>query len=254
MADAVSTNGFRRNLGSTTSQLKIVSGAGSGVVAQDRVFIGSAQLVQEGADPSALLLGYGNSTTRVQSATASAKFISFYTEDTGGGGQYGVYFRHYVSSAGLSDDCLRVFATVNNVAAATVRGAHISLSQGTTGSVSGLGCALEATVHINTAGSAAGTLYGVKSAMNSDGAASDPAGATTVAYFGAVNQGDATGMADVDTDAVLFDVVGHSVGTGTLFQAVTTGYILSEITHSLKCKADGTTIHLLASTLGAQAT
>lgn len=254
MAQSSTFNGLQRVTGSSTSKLKVVSGNGAGVDAQDRVYFGSAQLAQEGANPAALLMGHGNATTRVQSASASAKFISFYTEDTGGGDQYGAYFRHYISSAGKSDDCFRAYNTVNNVAAGTARGAHISLDFAATGTVTGLGAALEATLHIPNQATQAGTLYAVKAAINSDGATSDPSGATTLAYFAAVNQGDTTGDDDVDTDAVLIDVQGHATGTGTLFQTVTTAYTLGEITNSLKIKVGDTIYHLLASTTGAQAT
>ena len=253
MAEVPTYNGFKRVTGSTTSRLKVVSGAGGGTAAQDRFYIGAAALTTEGANPAAILFGYGNATTRAVSSDANGKFISFYTEGNGDG-QYGAYFRHYVSTAALSNDCLRAFGTVNNVAAATVRGAHISLSFGTTGTVTGLGAALEATLHIPNQATQTGTLYAVKAAINSDGATSDPAGATTLAYYAAVNQGDTTGDDDVDTDAVLIDVQGHATGTGTLFQTVTTAYTLGEITNSLKIKVGGTIHHLLASTTGAQAT
>src|SRR3990167_5209523 len=179
MAQSSTFSGFHRVAGSTTSKLKVVSGNGAGVITQDRLYFGSAELAQEGANPAALIMGYGNATTRVQSADASAKFLSFYTETTGGGGQYGAYFRHYISLAALSSDCLRAFGTVNDVEAGTARGAHISLSFGDTGTVTGLGAALEATLHIPNQATQAGTLYGVKSAINSDCATSDPAGATT---------------------------------------------------------------------------
>ena len=246
-------NGWQAVVGSSTSRLKVVSGLGTGQDAQDRFYVGSATLTQEGADPGALLIGHGTSATRVKSADANAKFISFYTEGTADG-QYGAYFRHYASEAGISNDCLRAFGTVNNVAAATARGAHISLSFGDTGTVTGLGCALEATLHIPNQATQAGTLYAVKAAINSDGSTSDPAGATTLAYYAAVNQGDTTGDDDVDTDAVVLDVQGHAAGTGTLFQTVTTGYALSELTGSLKCKVGDTIYHIVLADRGAQAT
>ena len=247
MAVSSTHNGWRKPLDYAGSALVVTTKG------QNRLDVGNATLTQEGGASSALLAGMGNGTTRAKTGTASAKFLSFYTESTADG-VYGAYFRHYLSTAAVSNDCLRAYGTVNNVAAATARGAHISLSFGATGTVTGLGCALEATLHIPNQATQSCTLYAIKAAINSDGATSDPAGATTLAYFGAVNQGDTTGDDDVDTDAVLIDVVGHAAGTGTLFQAVTTAYTLGEITHSLKCKVDGTVVHLLASTTGAQAT
>ena len=253
MASNAEFNGFKRVTGSTTSRLKIVSGAGAGVQAQDRLYIGAAALTQEGANPAAVLMGYGTSTTRVVSGDASAKFISFYTEGNGDS-QYGAYFRHYVSTAAISNDCLRAFATVNNVAAATVRGAHISLSMGASGTVTGLGAALECTLHIPTTAGQTGTIYAVKAAINSDGAASDPAGATTLAYFAAVNQGDATGGADVDDDAALIHIDGHTIGNGNLIEAVGTAYALSEFTHSIRIKVGGTAYYIPISNLAGSAT
>jgi hypothetical protein len=220
---------------------------------QRRFEIGNAVLTQEGGASSALLHGLGNSTTRTKSGTANAKFISYYTEGNANG-IYGFYYRHYVSTAATSQDAARFYATVNDVAAATVRGIHVSLSQGTTGSVTGLGAAIEATLHINTSGSAAGTLYGVKSAINSEGAASDPAGVTTLAYFAAVNQGDTTGGADVDDDAVLLDITGHTIANGNLIEAVGTAYALAELTHSIRIKAGGTLYYIPISTTAASAT
>ena len=234
-------NGWQAVTGSSTSRLKVVSGLGTGQDAQDRFYVGSATLTQEGANPGALLIGHGTATTRVKSADANAKFVSFYTEGTGDG-QYGAYFRHYVSEAAISNDCLRVFGTVNNVAAATARGAHISLSFGTSGTVTGLGCALEATLHIPNQATQAGTLYAIKAAINSDGATSDPAGATTLAYYAAVNQGDTTGDDDVDTDVYLFDIQGHTIGDGNLVEVAAdeTSYA-----HNIRIKVGSTVMYLM---------
>lgn len=246
-------NGFKRVFGETNTNVGIFTDNES-TGSDARILFGDKVLAQQGADPNVALFGLGNSTTRVQQNTASAKFASFYTETTAAD-TYGFYWRHYLSTtAGISGDAMRAFCTVNNIAAGTARGLHASLSFGTSGTVTGLGCAIEATLHIPNDASQAGTLYGVKSAINSDGATSDPAGATTLAYFAAVNQGDTTGDDDVDTDAVLVDVQGHATGTGTLFQTTTTAYTLGEITNSLKIKVGGTIYHLLASTTGAQAT
>lgn len=169
-------------------------------------------------------------------------------------GAYGVYFRSYVRAAAISADAFRAFNTVQNVAAATARGAHVSLSFGDSGQVSGLGAVIEATLHMRSTAGAAGTLYGVKSAIHSDAATSDPAGATTLAYFAAVNQGDATGGADVDDDAVLFHIDGHTVGDDNMVDTAATEYALSEITHGIKVKVGSTVLWLLASSTNPKST
>lgn len=167
---------------------------------------------------------------------------------------YGAYFRSYVRTAAISGDAFRAFNTVLDVAAGTARGAHVSLSFNASGTVTGLGCALEATLHVPSTAGMAGTVYAVKAAINSDAATSDPAGATTIAYFAAVNQGNATGGADVDTDAVLFHIDGHTISNGNLIEAVGTAYALSELTHSIRIKAGGTLYYIPISTTAASAT
>jgi len=145
------------------------------------------------------------------------KFISFYFDNgaTSGDSQ-GIYNRLYITGAGGGGDALRSFCSVTDVAGATARGAHVSLSFGTSGTVTGLGTALETTLHLPSGGGAAGTISSIKAAINSDGAGSDPAGATSLSVFNVVSQGDATGMQDVDTDCVLFDFVGWTPGTGSM--------------------------------------
>lgn len=232
-------NGFKRQTDYTGATVAIQGGG------QNRMDIGNATLTTVGGASSALLHGLGNSTTRSVTGTASAKFISYYTEGNADG-IYGVYFRHYVSTAAVGNDCLRAFATVNNVAASTVRGAHISLSFATSGTVTGLGCALEATLHVPSAGAMAGTNYAIKAAINSDAAASDPAGATTIACIGLVSQGDATGAADVDTDAALFDVSGFAAAAGTTNVVSSTSLAELPANVGLRVKVNGALYYIPA--------
>ena len=222
------------------------------------VFKGAARTeyknVSAETDGAVFKAGATTAGQRLASSAANQSMFREITEFNHDGG-YGRYNRAYVKTAAISADALRAFATVEDVAAATVRGAHISLSMGASGTVTGLGCALEATLHIPTTAGQTGTLYAVKAAINSDGAASDPAGATTLAYFAAVNQGDATGGADVDTDAVLIDIDGHTVGNGNLIEAVGTAYALAEFTHSVRVKVAGLGLmYIPLSNLAASAT
>lgn len=197
----------------------------------------------------------GTSASPVVVDTASHKFNSMYFDSGATSGEaVGIYDRLYLTGAGGEGIALRAFTSVTDVAATNARGAHVSLSFGTSGTITGLGAALEATLHIPSGGGAAGTLYAVKAAINSDGAASDPAGATTLAYYSAVNQGDATGGADVDDDAALLHIDGHTIGNGNMISAVGTAYALSEFTHSIRINIGGTLYYLPVSNLAASAT
>ena len=221
------------------------------------VFKGAARTeyknVSAETDGAVFKAGATTAGQRLASSAANQSMFREITEFNHDGG-YGRYNRAYVKTAAISADALRAFATVEDVAAATVRGAHISLSMGASGTVTGLGCALEATLHIPTTAGQTGTLYAVKAAINSDGAASDPAGATNLAYFAAVNQGDATGGADVDTDAVLFHIDGHTIADDNMVDEKASEYALAEISHGIKVRVGSTTMWLLASTTNPKST
>lgn len=158
----------------------------------------------------------GTSGSRVVEDTASMKFISFYWDNgaTSGDSQ-GIYNRLYITGAGGGGDALRSFCTVENVAGATARGAHISLSFGASGSVTGLGAALETTLHMPSGGGMAGTVSSIKAAINADAAGSDPAGAS-ISVFNVVAQGTQAGIDDLDDDCVLFNFQGWAVDTAAM--------------------------------------
>lgn len=200
---------------------------------------------EDAINPSgALVMGLGNSTNRAVTSTTGAKFVSIYTENSyAGDAGYNTYLRHYISGVAGDGITLRSFATVNNVAAANARGAHISLNFADSGTVSGLGVALECTLHIPNTGTQAGTLAPLKVAINSDGSTSDTAGATSVSYIRVDNQGDTTGGADVDDDVCLFDINGHTIGSGNLIEASTTE---ANYSHSIRIRINGTLYYLMA--------
>jgi len=205
-----------------------------------RLFIAD-QFPEPVVNPSgALVMGLGTSTGRASSNVANSKFLSFYFEQFASGG-YGLYVRQYLSTAAIDGDAARIFGTVNNVAAGTARGAHISLSFGSTGTVTGLGVALECTLHIANQATQAGTLAALKVAIHSDGSTSDPAG-SALSYIRVDNQGDATGGADVDDDAFLFDIQGHTIATGNMVAASTTE---ANYSHSIKIRVASTTLYLM---------
>lgn len=211
----------------------------------------------DGTDTDGAVLKIGSSTTPASTplatevASQSMVRMIFGIDHDGG---YGFYTRSFVRAAAISGDAARIYNTVYDVAGATARGLHASLSFGTSGTVTGLGAAIEATLHLPSTAGAAGTLYAVKAAINSDAATSDPAGATTIGFIGVVNQGDATGGADVDDDAVLFHFDGFTVGDDNMIDTAATEYALAEITHGIKCKVGSTTIWLLGSTTNPKST
>lgn len=189
----------------------------------------------------ALVMGIGNSTIRAKTDVADSKFLSFYFENSAtSGDNRGMYLRLYHSGAGGGGEAARIFTTINNVAAGTAHGAHISLSQGTSGSVTGLGVAGRNTLHINTSGSAAGTLSALQAEIYSDGSASDPAGVTELSFIRVINDGNANGKADVDDDAFFFSAQGFTSGAGNVFKtgAPTT------LGASLRVKVGTTTYYL----------
>lgn len=172
----------------------------------------------------ALVMGLGTSTARAVANVADKNFLSFYFENLAtSGDNRGMYLRHYISGAGGGGEAARIFSTVNNVAAGTAHGAHISLSFGTSGTVTGQGIAARNTLHMpTTALSSNVTMSAVQAEIWSDGSTSDPGGSTLLSFFRAVNGGDATGAADVDDDAVLFELSGFTNSSGNLFQTGTT--------------------------------
>lgn len=229
-------NGFKRVLDSATSELEVRSGG------QKRFDLGNFPLVTDGADSGAVLHGMGTSTTRVVIGTANKKFVSYYTENSAlSGDSRGHYIRHYISGAGGGGEAARIYGTVQNVIANTVRGAHISLDFAATGKVTGLGVALECTLHIPNQGTQSGTLAAIKLAINSDGSTSDPSGAQ-LSYIRVDNQGNSTGQVDVDDDAYLFDIQGHTIGSGNLVEVAVdeTSY-----SHNIRIRIGATDYYLM---------
>lgn len=116
-----------------------------------------------GAVTAALVAGGGTSATPCATATADKNFLAFYTKSTAAtGDSRGLYLRHYFAGAGGSGEAARLYATVDNVTAATggtVNGAHISLSvSGASGKISGQANALRATLDFaDTATTVGGT-------------------------------------------------------------------------------------------------
>jgi len=193
-------------------------------ILSDRINLASIDITA--ADTAGGVIYGGTSSAPIIEDTASMKFISFYFDNGATSGESnGLYLRQYVTGVGGEGIAARLFQSVTNVAAGNARGGHISLSFGATGKVTGLGAALETTLHVPSGAGAwaAGTYTALKVAINSDAATSDPVGATEVSFIRVDNQGDSTGMADIDTDAVVFSLQGFTEGSGSVIRDVTDG-------------------------------
>lgn len=173
-----------------------------------------------------ILLGAGTSSVKETTATANSHFLSFYVENTAtSGDNRGIYLREYLSGAGGGGEAARIFTTVNGVAAGTAHGAHISLNfakpSSTTGSVTGQGIALRATLHLaDDATAIGGYLFAAQSEIYADGdnsSTTDIATVTRHAIHRFVVDGDTTARAKVQ-NVFAFDNLGSTAlanaGTG----------------------------------------
>jgi hypothetical protein len=189
-------------------------------------------------------LKMGTSAAPITSAVAGMKFISKYTEHTlAAGTSYGEYIRHYVSGAGASANALRAYLTVSDVAAATAVGAHLSVSFGTLGSITGLGVAARATLHVPAA-MTNGTYAPLMAEIWADAATSDLAGATDKAFVRIVLGGDATGAALIEDTINLIHVTGGSNASGNMVGAQGDEPTWASHTFLVRCKINGATLYI----------
>lgn len=171
------------------------------------------------ASANAILLGRGTSADPVTSSVADKKMIEFRCETTASSGDNRLMYLRYAMGNAGGGECLRAF-TVVEANLGTAHGAHLSLvfSASAGGSeCSGLGVACRATLHIPNVASwlPTGTYAAINAEIFSDGANSDPAGMTELSFLRMSNDGDATGKANVDTDAFLFSIQGFTAAADT---------------------------------------
>lgn len=180
----------------------------------------------------------------LNSAVASTRFIDFqFTNTASSGDNRGFYLRQYLNGGG-GGEALRCFSTIN-ASTGTAHGAHISLNFGTSGVLTGLGVAGRNTLHIpDDASWTGGTLAAIQAEIYSDGAASDPDGLTELSYIRVVNDGHANGIADVDDDAFLLSIQGHTIGSGNMVVADADE---TKFSHKIRIKIGSTTYYLMAS-------
>lgn len=201
------------------------------------------------SDPRRIVLG--TSSARVVESVADTKFFQMYIENAAtSGDNRAFYLRLYLSGAGGGGEALRVFTTVNNVAAGTAHGAHISLNFGSTGTVTGMGIAVRGTLHLpNAALTSNVTMSALQAEIYSDGANSDPGGSTILSFIRIVNDGHANGKADVDDDAVLLDIQGLTAGAAHVFTTgLTAATVNAATTCSLKIRIGTTTYYIPVAT------
>ena len=198
-----------------------------------------------GGANSALVFGAGTAALPATSATAGAIFLEFRTKATAASGDArGIYNRLYISGAGGGGEALRNFTTVDNVAAATAHGSHTSISFGTTGTVTGQAIASRNTLHLKNEALTGNVTYAALQAeIYSDGASSDPGGSTKLSYLRCVNDGHADGIADVDDDVNLIEIIGHTIASGNM---VVADVDESKMSHKIRINIGGTTYYLMA--------
>lgn len=189
------------------------------------------------------LANAGTSSLPITTDSASMNFFSYYLQSNATSGDArGIYNRLYISGAGGGGESLRSFTTVENVAGATARGAHISLNFGTTGSITGLGTAASFTLHIPGA-MTGGTYAVIQAEVYGDAAGSDITGATEFSFIRFDVSVAAAGLAaDVMTGGYLFSIQGlGSAGSGKLFQANTA----AAASHALRIKVGSTAYYIM---------
>ncbi len=165
---------------------------------------------------SAILMAAGASSTRATTATANKNFFEFRVENTAtSGDNRGIYNRLYLGGAAGGGESLRSFTTVDDVAASTAHGAHISLNFGTTGSITGQGIAMRGTLHIPNSALTAGTYAAVQAELWADGSSSDISGTTAHAVWRTVVGGDATGGATA-VNFMDMSIPAAMIGSGTM--------------------------------------
>lgn len=153
-----------------------------------------------GAAHNGLLLGAGTGGSRETTSSASSNFIEWRLENSAtSGDNRGMYLRLYLTGAGSGGESLRAFTTIEDVAAGTAHGAHISLNFGSSGSITGLGVAGRNTLHIPDAALSGGTYAALQAEIYADGSSSDISGTTNHSFLRLVAGGDATGAATIDT-------------------------------------------------------
>lgn len=193
---------------------------------------------------NAILHGLGSSTIRPVNGDADKNFLEYYLENAAGGSVRGLYLRLYHTLAGADGEAARLFTTVQDVGAASAKGAHISLSFGSSGYITGEGIAARNTLQVpNAAMHAAGTYAASQAEIWCDGASSDPTPVTQISLFRATLGGNATGVGKTDLKAALLALEGNAIGAGKIMAEKTA----AAVSHTLRIVVNGTPYYLMVS-------
>ncbi len=178
---------------------------------------GKIQLGETTLSSTCLYMGAGTSSAYLSTSTADSKFIELRLKNTAtSGDNRGIYLRLQLAGAGSGGESLRAFTNCQDVACGTAHGAHISLSFGTSGSITGLGCGSRSTLHVPNAALSAGTYCGAMVEIWHDGASSDISGTTEHSILRLVNSGNATGQATVSNVLSIVGASATMVAEGTV--------------------------------------
>lgn len=187
----------------------------------------------------------GGAASRITEDTASMRFMSAYFDNGAvAGDSRGLFLQLYLTGAGGGGSATRIATTVENVAGASAYGSQTSLDFSNTGTVTGIGVAMRATLHIANQATQDGTMAAVQAEIYSDGATSDPSG-SRLSLIRCLSDGNATGMADVDDDCAFVDFAGFTEATGNMLYD-STGAVPGNSDGSIKIRRpDGTAAYLL---------
>lgn len=189
------------------------------------------------------ILGGGESSDQVLSATASEKMTSFYTKNSATSGtSVALYWKHEVSGIAGSGVVGRFYA-YGNVAMALLVGAQITAETGAAGKVSGLlaGCRSQVSLADDATAAPTGTIAGGQSELYFDGdnsSTTDVSG-TKCSIHRFVIDGDTTARAKVP---YIFEFINlGAAGSGE--ELISSKYITPS--HGLRCRIDDANYRVL---------
>jgi len=189
----------------------------------------------------------GTSASPDSNGTAGHKFVQLYTKSTAtSGDNRSIYNRYDIDGAGASGESLRSFTDLG-AAAATARGAHISLQAGATGYVTGLGAGVDSQLYFkNEVLASNGTYAGLNVELYSEGSTTAVSGATSLSFARFVLGGDTTGAGRVEDKVNLITITGGSNASGNVVGAQGNEPTWSSNTYLIRCNINGVSMGLVA--------
>lgn len=169
-----------------------------------------------------------------------------YCADTGTTESRAINRRLYIQGTGGYGETLRVLTVVENVAAGSggVHGAHIGLDFSTSGSCTGQGIALRATLMPGAKDyGATNVTYSALQAEIYFPASCDLDSATRVSVMRMVIDGNSTASGKFDGKGYLIDFQGFTVGTGNIIAAKSS----AAVSHTARCLIGSTEYWIMLS-------